>query len=206
MEERTETGRQRVRRLLWDRLAEAGVKPPRGMTGAAFQAAQAKMTDVFDHMAAESLVALADAAIEEAGRARGHCPREVVLRGWASGLDPRPVERRPIVQSWLRSVEGPQAEAGGYLPELFNWLAQHGRPPRPYDLREIREAATENRRAAQLIVERMERGTVSEEDRAWLEHHRRVAAEAARLVHDGRAKRAADAAEAAAAARVEAAE
>lgn len=187
------TGRALVRQVLWSRIDEAGVKPPKGQTRETWGKLRAHMTDRFDHMGRASLEVLADEIIEEAARRHGQCPSEVVLRQWAEGLEKRPLILKPIVTSWLRSIEGPAAAAGGFLPELYELLQRLGRPPGAYDMTRVREQAERNRREETLIRDRIARGVASEDDRSWLEHRERIEQAAARLVEDGRQHRAAKA-------------
>lgn len=184
-EQASDSGRDRIRRML-DRLDEAGLKRPRGMTLEAHRRLRQRLTDQLAYLSGENLDTLAELILDHAGgKQRDTWPSEVVIRQLARGLERPPVDEHRIVTSWLASVEGPVAEAGGWLVELYRWLRQHRRPPMAYDVARLQEEARANRRAAQLIAERIGRGSASEADRQWLEAYRRDARDAGAIVARG---------------------
>lgn len=161
--------RDRVRGLLLARLDEAGLRRPRGATVEGWEAVRARLVRQLAYMDDENLKTLADLVLDHAGgRRRDESPSEIVIRSLAHALQAPPFEERRIVRSWLASVEGPQAEAGGYLVELFRFLRRTGRPPLAFDMARLREEADENRRGVALIRERIDRGTAQAADRQWL--------------------------------------
>jgi len=190
------TGRAAVRRLFVARLAEAGMRRARGASVADHDALMERLVDHLAYMRPECLSVLADAVIGAGGGARrDECPSEVTIRNWAEGLQAKPWEERPIVRSWLASVEGPRAEAGGYLVQLMRHLRKRPVPPTPYDIRQIHAQAGEDQRTIGLIRGRIERGTATDTDRAELRAYLNDEALARDIVDAGKARRAAAEAE-----------
>lgn len=183
-------GRDRVRDLLVERVQSAGVRPARGRTQADHDALMKRLVERLAYMDADNLMTLAEAIIEQAGAA-AHCPSEVAVLEWAEGLQARPFAEKRIVRSWLASREGPQAEAAGYLVELYRWLRQHGRPLMRWDMRQVRADAEENLRRAERL---RGRDDLAPEDRHWLEARLRDERAARAIVRDGADRREAGAA------------
>lgn len=193
-----EAGRAIVRELLVNRLALAGLKPRRGVT----VADQAKVTEhlvvSLSYMAAINLRTLAETVLAHAaqpGPGQGQWPSEVLVRAWAEALQARPFSQHPIISSWLRSVEGPMAVAGGYLVELLRWLQRHRRALTPGDLAQVKRQADEVQRSLVRIRERIEKGVPWPDDHELLSSWMRDYAEALQYVDEGNARRAARPAE-----------
>lgn len=190
-----ESGRALVRRMLIERLQNAGLTRARGQSEKALADSIAHLVAALDHMTAENLHTLADVVIDHAaspGASRGQWPAEVLIIAWAKALQPRPFEMHRMVTSWLASVKGPDAEAGGYLVQLYRFLRQHRRPPLAYDLSvSIMEAAREDNRRLTLIADRIARGVAVADDLAWHEAYMRDEMQARSYVDQGRTARAA---------------
>ncbi len=173
-ENEAESGKAAVRSLLLTRCDEAGLRRAKGVTEAVHAALRARLVDRLAYMTPVNLMVLAEAVIDTAGQqtgaARGVWPSEVIVMGYAHGLQRPPLREMRIVTSWFGSVEGPIAEAGGYAVELFRFLARHGRPPLAMDMRKIREEAQENQRLAGIIRDRIERNACTPDQRTWLEN------------------------------------
>lgn len=162
------TGREAVRLHFVQRLAGSGLKPAKGLTEAQHAEAQKKLVEFLSYLSVPSLVTLADQVLTVAGgKGRDSWPSELVIRQMAEGLEKRPVIMAPIVTSWLASIEGPKAEAGGYLAQLFRHLRTHPRPVMSYDLTQIRQQAADDRRREAVIQSRAEAGLTSEDDLRW---------------------------------------
>lgn len=183
-------GRAAVRVHLLARVAEAGIKPAKGKTIAQQDAVLVRLIDLLSYMDPANLMTLAEHILDHAALHGLRWPDELLVRQWAFGLQPRPVTEKRIVTSWLASIEGPAAQAAGYLTELYLWLRLHGRPPAPYDLRIIRERAEEAERQKALLTDRAERGVIQPHDRQWLEARLRADAVARAIVARGEAGRA----------------
>lgn len=190
MEGQTETGRAAVRALLLARLDQAGLVRPKGVSAEAHAAMRARLVDALDHMTPANLVTLAELVIENgAGPQRACWPSEAVVRSWAQALQPRPLAQHRIVTSWLASVKGPVAEAGGWLVELYRFLDRHHRPPGSYDEKLLRDQAAENNRQRGLIRSRIERGAASQADLVWSEAYAEDQRRAQAAVDSGRGRR-----------------
>lgn len=184
-------GRAMVRRLLMDRAEAAGLVRAKGVSAAAHAAMLDRLCEYLGYMTPENLKTLAELVIDAgAGPSRTWWPAEVTVRGLAGGLQARPLGQHRIVASWLASVEGPVAEAGGWLVELYRFLQRHRRPPLAMDQRQLRDEAAANNRRMGLVRDRIERGAAPDEDRAWLAAYLRDAEAARAIVDGGRAVRA----------------
>jgi len=191
MEDHTKLdGKAQVEALLIQRLDDAGMVRPKGMTVAKFDEVRAKLCADFAYLSVESLISLAEYGIS-IGKGPFHhvWPPEASLRAFGFRLEKRPVFEHAIVHSWLASVEGPHALAGGFEVELFRSLQDTPIPPAPFRLREIRDEATANARKVSIIEERIERGTVTVEDRAWLETYLRDRQQVRDIIEAGVQKR-----------------
>lgn len=188
-------GRARVQALLWDRIDEAGMIRPRGETVDDHAAMRRRVCDRLGYMLPETLMILADIIITNAtgtgvGRAKATVWPEAAIMTEAKALQTPPAFEFPIVSSWLASIEGPVAVAGGFEVELYRHLAKSGRPPLAYDMHNIRQAGEDAARQIALITGRMARGVADPLDRQWLEAYQRDRRTVAAIVAAGQAKRA----------------
>lgn len=185
------SGKAAVRDLLVGRVNAAGLVRRKGMSAEAHDAVLGRLCEHLAYMTPENLRTLAELVIEAGdGPARTWWPAEVTVRGLASALQQRPITQHRIVTSWLASVEGPVAEAGGWLVELYRFLCRHRRPPMAMDQRQLREEAAENNRRMGIVQDRIERGAAQDADRAWLAKYLEDGREARAIVDAGRAARA----------------
>jgi hypothetical protein len=193
--EEAAAGRAKVRDLLVDRANAAGLVRRKGVTDAAHAALIDRLCGQLAYMTPDNLRTLAELVIDAGdGPGRTWWPAETTVRGLAEALQARPLAQHRIVSSWLASVEGPVAEAGGWLVELYRFLRQHKRPPFAWDRRRLREEAAENNRRHGLLCDRVNRNAAVAEDRAWMASYAEDAREARAIVDAGRAARAAKAA------------
>jgi len=186
-----EAGRAAVGRLLVGRVAAAGLARGRGVSVTDHGARLKSLCDRLAYMTPENLQTLAEVILDNAEGTPPAWPSEALVMQWARALQVPPPRERRIVTSWLASVEGPVAEAGGYLVELYRFLLRHGRPPLAMDVRQLREQAADNNRTATLIRDRIARDVVQSDDRAWLAAYVRDEGEAQALIEQGRVRRAA---------------
>lgn len=187
--------RARVRDLLITPLQAAGLKRPKGVSEKAHADSLGHLVGQLDHMSADNLRTLADVVLDHAampGPAQGYWPAEVMIKGWAHGLQPRPFRLHRVVSSWFSSVEGPAAESGGWLVPLFRFLRSKKHPPMPGDWHGIRSEADHISRRLSLIADRRSRGVMTDEDRGWMATYMADEATARQFVEQGRAKRAAE--------------
>ncbi len=190
-----EAGKQAVRDLLIQPLTDAGLKRPRALSERAQKEALALLVRDLDHMNPENLRTLCDSVLRQAtlpGPAQGHWPAAVMIIAWGHGLQVRPFRLHRLVTSWLASVEGPMAEAGGYLVQLLRFLREHKRPPTKYDLAKIKERAGEDNRHLSVVEDWVARATCTQFERDWYEAYLRDQQMARDFVDQGRAKRAAE--------------
>lgn len=153
MDEQTETqsGRDAVRTLLIEPLRLAGLVRARKFTIAEHDAQMKKLVNRLAYMRADNLITLFETVIDNAvGDRATQWPAYALIWKWARRLQMPPDNERHIMNSWLRSVEGPIARQGGYLAELYLWLKKHGRPPSDYDTARIRDEAKDRTHRREL--------------------------------------------------------
>lgn len=188
-------GKAAVRQLFVQRVDEAGLVRMKGVTADAHARMIDRLVDKLSYLRTANLMVLAECVIDysahAAGVGRGAWPAEVLVIGWAHGLQAPAPQTAPIVASWLRSVEGPVAEAGGYLVELYRHLIRHPVPVMVFTLTRIKEEARDNQRRQALIRDRIERNVDVPEDRAWLAAYLADQRTAREFVETGKAGRAA---------------
>jgi hypothetical protein len=183
-------GRARVADVFLQRVDDAGMVRPKAMTVAKFEELRKRLCGDFAYLSAESLVALADYTIDVGKGAFSHVwPPEAAIRAYGFSLEDRPILEHPIVTSWLASVEGPPAIAGGFEVELFRALRKTPVPVAAFRLREIREEAEANARRIELEQGRIDRGTATSEGRRWLEVYLRDRKLVRKIVEDGARRR-----------------
>jgi hypothetical protein len=177
----TPTGRDAVRTLLIEPLRLAGLVRQRKFSAKEHDAQIQKMIERLAYMRPDNLATLCETVIDNAvGDRATHWPVYASVWKWARRIQTPPDNERHIMNSWLRSVEGPIAKQGGYLAELYLWLKKHGRPPSDYDIERIREEAKDR-------VRRRERGGLR--DREEMEYFARVERHCLDLVEDGKSGR-----------------
>lgn len=179
--------RAMVRALLVDRLVDAGLRRPRGVTTDQLEKTMTRLVDHLAYMHPDNVETLAEMLLDPAHG--GQWPSEFVIRQFAYALQAPPRRRHRIVTSWLASREGPQADVEGCLVELFRWLLSHSRVPLAMDRRMIRDQAEVNRRELALVRDRIERDVAVDADREWLARYIADSAEARALVAAGQAVR-----------------
>lgn len=190
-EEPKRAGRAQVRELFLQRCEEAGLARPKGRTVEGQAAFETELADRLSYMVPENLETLADLVVDAAPCKRGVAvwPSEAVIRHLARCLQRPPVDEGRLVTSWLASIEGPPAVAGGWAAHLLRHLMRTGRPPSDYEVAEMRREAEDDHRRAARIRDRMRRGLASDQDRAWLEQLTRDTARAEAIVGEGRERR-----------------
>jgi len=187
--------RARVREVLINPLQAAGLRRPKGLTERGHADSLTHLVGQLDHMTADNLRTLADVVMDHAalpGAAQGFWPTEVMIKAWAQGLQPRPFRLHRVVVSWLACIEGPKAEAGGWLVPLFRFLRSKHRPPLAGDWHEIRAEADADSRRLSMIADRRARGAMTDEDRQWMAQYQADQSTAQQFVDQGRARRAAE--------------
>lgn len=184
--------RARVRALLFDRLDQAGMVRPRRQSAGDHDAMRARLCERLAYLDPVNLQTLAELIVQNAvDRPRGAIWSEAAILTEAKALQTPPPLEFPIVSSWLASIEGPPAIAGGFEVELGLHLARTGRPPLPYDLDKIKLQASDNARRATRVREQLGRGAADSDDRQWLEWYLRQQQRIRAIIDAGQDKRAA---------------
>lgn len=189
-----EEGRSAVRVLLVNRLRDAGLRPRKGVTEAMHSKQMDHLVEWLGYMAPDNLRTLAESILHHAaqpGPGQGIWPAEVLVRGWAEALQPKPFDEHPIIASWLRSREGPMADAGGYLVELLRWLRRHRRPLTPADMAVVRREASEMQGVLARVRERIAKGVPWADDHDTLSRYMADLHQARQFVQAGQDRRAA---------------
>jgi hypothetical protein len=187
-----ERGVDRVRRVLIDPLIVDGLTRARGVTVEAHGVMLDKLCHRLAYLDAALLEVLREAVLRLAeGALRNQWPAFATIWNTAVRLQSPPDVELPIMTTWLTSIEGPRAQAGGYIVELRAWLRKHGRPPGSYDVVQIKASADENRRRLARLREAAELGRCSADDLGWIEDYELAQARCDALVSEGKARRAA---------------
>lgn len=180
-----------VREYLIHPLEAAGLQRGTRVKVAEHEALLDRMQDRLGYLSPGLLSALAEAVLRLAeGPLQNTWPSWATIWNNATRLMPPPDDESHIMTSWLASVEGPVARAGGYLVELHSFLRRHGRPPGSYDMTQIRGRAEENQRRRLRIEEWIIKGHAKAEDRDWLDAYLRAQGQCEALVAAGEEKRA----------------
>ena len=189
-----ESGRAIVREVFVERLRLCRLRPHRGVTVAQQDKLLGHLVEFLSYMARDNLHVLAEAVLSHAADPKGSngaWPADILIRQWALGLQAKPFEQHPIVASWLRSREGPLAEAGGYLVELLDFLLRNRRAVLVGDLNRIKAEAGENQRILARVRDRISKGIEWADDRKNLEAYLRKLERARQYVQEGQDRRAA---------------
>jgi hypothetical protein len=188
MSEAKAEDRARVMALLVEPMRLAGVRRLPKHTVADHENAMARLCQRLGYLSDKSLESLAESLID--GATSGCWPSEMLVMSYARRLEKPPVEESKIVSSWFSSIEGPKAEAGGYLVELYRFLLQAKRPPLFADDRKIYADARDNARMVERVRDRIARGAESAEDLEWLQRYLADQQAARAIVEQGAQKRA----------------
>lgn len=181
-------GRNRVRDHLLKPIDECGMKRQRGQSVDEHKSMRARIVDRLFYMSGENLATLARLLMDQSSK--GQWPDEILVLGLAKRLQPPPMDQHPIVFSWLASVEGPAAVAGGFEVHLYRFLNEAKVPPNARQLARIREDAAQWDVEMQRIRQEISEGTVIGSDRANLEAFFKVRGHVHQIIADGQTRRA----------------
>jgi len=168
----TETGRDRIRRLLLDPLAARGFRFPKGTPP---EEQTKRLNDI-----AASMAYLSDESLrrlEQGMRAKGQgsakCfwPDLATFDGYAEVCEPRPLSQMRALVRWFRSVAGTQALHANRLVAEYEFWTEKKRPPRSHIERQmIDRNAADYASKAERVRDRIRRGlSPFEGDGEWLE-------------------------------------
>lgn len=183
-------GRARVREILIAALA--GLGPRRGQTVEAMHAEQAAVAERLHYMSEANLRALTECALRMAGAMKAGArqapawPEPSQLFAWAFVLQYPPPRSSDYVPSLMRSRLGDAAMDGGWHVQLFRAARRGPPPPNEYLQSRLREEAEDHRRQLARVVERVDAGMASPDDRRFLDAWHRDKAMAEALIEEGR--------------------
>ena len=181
---KTETKRDRVRRILIHPLTEWGFRKPGNVTEAKHAKFLVDLADGLAYLSDDQLVTLREfLKTKGEGKDRRGWPRMATITPLAEAVAPRPLEEIPVIASWFGSARGPQALAEGTLVAEFQFLSALKRPPlHDGDWRRIRERATEHDSSKRVREDRVRRGVADDDDRQWLAWYAQLEARAMALL------------------------
>jgi hypothetical protein len=181
---KTETKRDRVRRLLIDPLTAWGFRKPGNVPEAKHAKFLVDLADGLAYLSDDQLVTLREfLKTKGEGKDRRGWPRMATITPLAEAVAPRPLEEIPVIASWFGSARGPQALAEGTLVAEFQFLSALKRPPlHEGDWRRIRERATEHDSSKRVREDRVRRGVADDDDRQWLAWYAQLEARAMALL------------------------
>jgi len=185
-----QAGKARVLRHLIVPLQDVmRLKRPKRVSEAQHLAGLGEMQARLAYLGEAELVALREAIVATLTEGAAW-PAPAVVIQMASAICRPPPDDSPMVRSYLGSVAGRDALAGGYHVELWRWLKDKGRPPMGEpDWRAIRAMAAEGARERARLAELRDRGvTLSSGEAARLDGHVRAEARVVALIEAGRAK------------------
>ena len=173
-----ESKRDRVRRLLLDRLGSIGFRFPKGTDPAEAQKRLDRLADELAYMTDLNLERLFEAMRSKGeGKARDFWPSHAAFIALAQLAQPRPLQEMPGLASWFGSAAGRAALAEGRLVAEYRWWREKHRPP----LNAQAKAARVKERLGHALP-------VDPADREWLFAFERDEAAARELVELGMTK------------------
>ena len=186
-----ESKRDRVRRLLLDRLGAIGFRFPKGTEPAEAQKRLDRLADELAYLTDLNLERLFEAMRSKGeGRARDFWPSHAAFIALAQLAQPRPLQEMPGLASWFGSAAGRAALAEGRLVAEYRWWREKHRPPlNAQERRIIADRAGEAQAKAARVKERLGHALpVDPADREWLFAFERDEAAARELVELGQQK------------------
>ncbi|WP_370045502.1 MULTISPECIES: hypothetical protein [Salipiger] len=181
---KTETKRDRVRRILIHPLTEWGFRKPGNVTEEKHGKFLVDLADGLAYLSDEQLERLREfLKTKGEGKDRRGWPRMATITPLAEAVAPRPLEEVPAIASWFGSARGPKALEEGTLVAEFQFLTALKRPPlHDGDWRRIRERAAEHDSNKRVREDRVRRGVADHDDRQWLAWYAKLEARAMALL------------------------
>jgi len=134
-DEKTETNRDRVRRLFIHKMVDPvvglGMTFDRKKTSSEkFEEIQTRLADELGWMGDDGLRLLYDfLKTKGEGRNRNLLPCRATVLAYAELAEHCPIEKIPSMASWFGSIEGPKAKRDGTLVATFRFIRKFKRPP-----------------------------------------------------------------------------
>ncbi|MGI3165519.1 hypothetical protein [Pseudooceanicola sp. 200-1SW] len=184
-EERGETKRDRVRRLLLTPLADIGFHWKRGTDPAEGQNRLDRLADELAYLSDRDLGRLFECMRTKGqGAARNLWPAHATFIAFAQEAEGRPLAEMPGLASWFASRAGRDALEGDRLvAEFWFWQRYHCPPVRDHQRRLVETKAAEIRDRVMRIRDKLRREVqIDEVDRRYLARVERDEAAALALV------------------------
>lgn len=163
-------GKDRIRQHLIEPLTRQGMKRAGGLTVGQHDAAMEGLAARLAYLTVENIGALAEVvSTKGAGKNKDRWPAELVICNWARQLQEPPPSDSRLVSTYMRSRTGRQAKAEGWAVELYTSLKKYGQPPNSFVISSLKLEADKNMRTRHRIEREARFGTVSPQDRQWLE-------------------------------------
>lgn len=189
--EQSETKRDRVRRLLLDRLKERGFRMRRAQASDEVDFLN-RVADAVSYMSDHGLRVLCDSLLTKGeGASKCFWPSYATIVGLAEAFEPLPVEHAPNLASWFQSKAGMDAVANDRLVAEFLFFQNRKRPPvSDQERRTIASRAREWADKAARIQDRINRGLQPfADDGQWLAWFKETEKRAMILVKQGKEAR-----------------
>lgn len=183
-------GEKRVQVHLIDTLVRLGLVKPSGMTVAQFEMMQEELRGKLAYMTELNLQALAEQVGNLAGgKNRDRFPIAAKILKWAADIQAPADDASPLFRAVFCGELGRAAMAEDFGPELLMHLRRNRVWPREFDVRQIRERASDARRRIAKIEEVERRGgSLSNDDQVFRAGRARAAEKCksiVRLVAEG---------------------
>lgn len=173
-----ETGRGRIRRLLFDPLEGDGFRKSAKVSADRHKDAMARLADDICYLSDDGVERLRlMLRTKGEGKSRDVWPSVATILGWAELIEARPLRELPRLLSWFASIEGPRAAREGVLVESYLFFRDRKRPPiQPggsYPMI-IVDRARENQSRLRRCKERVANGRATADDRSFVEWYEGV--------------------------------
>jgi hypothetical protein len=177
-------GEKRVQVHLIDPLVRLGLVKPSGMTVAQFDVMLEELRGKLAYMSELNLQALAEQVGNLAGgKNKDRFPIAAKILKWASDIQAPADDASPLFRAVFGGELGRAAMVNDFGPELLLHLRRNRVWPREYDVRQIREQATEAQRRIAKIRDAEARGhSPSDADQKFLAGRARAAEKCQRIV------------------------
>lgn len=187
-QEKIESGRARVRRVLVGPLEAGGMVRKRGVKLEDHDKRIDALCGRLEYMSERGLEGLRMHLIRVAG-ARNQWPDQNCILSAAWAIEVPPPRDNAFAVSLMHSQMGRDAREGGWHVELYDLARRIGPPPNRYSIKKLKEKSEENRDRVLRVSERIERGRATPDDRRFLDWYQALRRDAERFVAEGMKKR-----------------
>jgi hypothetical protein len=173
---KTETGRDRVRRLFTSKMTDSGMRFRKAVSADDQRRKLDQFADDLAYMTDKGLTALASCMRTKGeGSARDFWPSRVSILGFAEAFEPRPIEELPGLVGWFVSKAGRAAsDVPGRLVAEYSFWRKNKHPPLNDQQRNaIRVHAADLVSRFDRVADRERRGVLADAaDIDWLRRFR----------------------------------